>query len=230
MRKKSIFLMLAVLMTAVFLTGCQESILDDPQMELTDGLFLKSAQEGEEASTLYIDGNSGGTFYFPDNILFNVEGGIADVINRFLVVEDYHIFDNKQEAVFRVKNPGENPIFMGNINGQDMYSPHTENVSAVKLPIDKTDIGSQGTEGENRFNGLLKADYYVLAVNERKITVFNLDSQERYSVIGDYDGDGFFFSVQDQTWQLSFVKTSPIGNVFTLNTPFGEFIVYTLMR
>lgn len=231
MSKKNIIFILAVLVTALFLTSCQESILEDPQEELTDnGLFLKSAQEGEEASMLYIDNNVGGKFYFPDDILFSIKDDEAKIVNQLLLVDDYHVFDNKKEAVFRVINPGDSPLFLGHVNGQDTYSSYTKNVTALKIPFEKDDVGLQGNEGNDRFNGLLKAGQYVLSIKGREVFIYDLNSQSNYIAIGNYNGETLSFKIQSQDWILSYYGKSPIGNVFKLQTPFGELTCYTLMR
>jgi hypothetical protein len=231
MKKKVFFLALAVIVAALFLTACQESILDDAQEELTEsGLFLKSAQEGEEASVLYFDNGESDKFYFPNNMLFSVEDYEAKVVNRLLIVEDYHIFGDNKEAVFRIKNPGDEPIIMAGENGQALYSPHTENVSAFRLPLTKDDVGSQGEENESRFSGLIKAGPYVLAIKKDQVLVYNLESLETYFATPNYSENDCSFTIESQDFKLTFVKLSPVGNVFTLYSPSGQFAGYTLMR
>jgi len=228
MRKQIIFLSLVVLTAALLLTSCQESSLDDLPNVSSDGLFLKSAQEGDSTSILYLGDNDAGTFYFPNNIMFVVEDNEARVVNHVKIVEDFHISDF--DAVFRIKGINDKPIIIDVVGGRNVYAPHTENVSAVRLPFTSDNIGSQSLEGNNRFNGLLKAGPYVLAINGTKVFVHDLNSEELNLGEGVYNGDEFDFEVNSQNWKLTFKDNSPIGNLFTLFYANEEFACYTLMR
>lgn len=233
MRKK-IFYVLAVLISALFLSACQNDLSDDfleeDLQKLSEGLFLRSAQNGEEAKVLFLTEEAAGTFNFPDDILFLIEDGDALVINQFLTVIDYHVFPEDKEAVFRVAEWGEKPVFMGNINGNDVYAPYGKSIYGVRLPFEKEDIGSQESEGINRFSGLLKAKSYVLAIKGEQIKIFNIDSKELISVIGKQVGNDLKFKIKAQDWTLTWLENSPIGSLFKLITPAGEITTYTLKR
>jgi hypothetical protein len=232
MKKKVIFLVLVVFTAILFLASC-ESILPDPEEELTeDGLFLKSAWEDEMTSIFYIDDGEGGEFYFPNNLLFEIKEGEARVFNSLLMIEDYHVFSNNEQAVFRMIEAGAKPIVMGEIAGRVMYSPHYENIVAFRLPFTRDDFDCPQAESQ-KCSGLLKAGVYVLAIKENQVMVYNLDSEEVIKSEGIFSGDSFIFTVNSdnsEVWTLTFVTQSPIGNIFTLTIGEEETDCYTLMR
>jgi len=204
--KKKFFLILVVFMAAMFLTGC-ESVLPDPEEELNrNGLFLKFSPEGE-MSSYYIDANgTTSRFYYPRNelyvpnsLLFEIDNGIARIINSFLTIKNYDILPGDKEAVFWIDRP-----------------TFTKGIVAFRLPFTRDDFGFQSEEGEDRFNGLLKVNFYVFAVKNDQILIYDIDSEEVIKSEGIFSGDNFIFTINSEVWTLSFIQTSPIGNFFEL--------------
>lgn len=230
MKKNVVFLVLAVFTAALFLTGCQKDELIPQEEVVSDGLFLKSALEGESSSINYIDTESAGKFYFPDNLLFEIKDEGARNINNMLIVEDYHVFSENKEAVFRVKEMGAKAMVIGYVGEKPIYSSHTENVKAFRLPFDYEDIGSQTDSGDSRFNGLLKAGDYVFAIDDKVVMVYDLKSKGILTTTGELSGNSFTFPVNSQVWTLTFMQNSPIGNLFELSASGGKINCYTLIR
>jgi len=169
-------------------------------------------------------------FDSPNNLLFELKGGEANVLNSFLVVEDYYLFPDNKEAVFRVKDAMAKPIIMGEVDGKPIQAPHWENVVAFKLPFSLDDFGSQSLTGQDKFNGLIKAGSYVVAINETQVMVYNLDSEQIIASSGNVKDNTFNFTVDSQDWKITFEQNSPVGNIFTLTIGEEEIIAYTLMR
>jgi hypothetical protein len=209
MKEKVSFLTLIVSITILFLAGC-ESILPDPEEELNiNGLFLKFSPE-EEMSSYYLDEN--GTisrFYYPRNrlyvpnsLLFEINNGFAKIVNSFLDVKNYKILPGNKEAVFWIDR---NPVL-------------TEGIVAFRLPFTRNDFGAQSEKGNDRFNGLLKTNFYVFAVKKNQILIYDINSEDVIKSEGVFNEDDFIFTVNSEVWTLTFMQTSPIGNFF-------EFIV-----
>jgi len=158
--RKSIFLLLAVVMTAVILSACQK----DEVFESPAGLYLKSADAGDLTSTYYINEGEAGKLVYPNNLLFSVDETEAKVLNNFLLkVEDFSLL-SEEEALFRVSEFDSKPIIINQVDGKNVYAPSSENIYAGKLPLTPADYGQQTATGNERFNGLLKADNYVISV------------------------------------------------------------------
>lgn len=216
-------LVVAVIMMATVLTGCQKDEFVQEQTPFTEeGLFLKSAQAGQTASVQYFSDGKMEKFYYPNNLLFEVTASSkAKVLNSFLLeVKDYHVSaDNK--AFFLVAQAGSKPNDLGN----GLTDFNAENISAVKLPFTASDYGQQG-EGPAQFNGLLKADHYVIAVNveANKISLYDLNSGQQ-SVAKVTIKDDILSS---DLGNLRFIKNSPVGNIFEFSTGSEKYAGYTL--
>ena len=222
--RKSIFLLLAVVMTAVILSACQK----DEVLESPAGLYLKSATAGDVASTYYIEDEAGKLVY-PNNLLFFVsEEAEAKVLNNFLLkVEDFNLL-SEEEALFRISEFNSKPIIISQVDGKNVYAPNSENVYAEKLPLISTDYGKQAATGNERFNGLLKADDHVIAVNGTVIKVYSLKDKSLISASGSIQEDVLILNIPGEAWDLRFVKNSPIGNIFQLTIGDEVLICYTL--
>jgi hypothetical protein len=221
--RKIATLVVAVIMMATVLTGCQkDEFVQAPTTFTEEGLFLKSAQAGQTASVQYFSDGKIEKFYYPNNLLFEVTpSSTAKVLNSFLLeVKDYHVSaDNK--AFFLVAQAGSKPINLGN----GLSDLNAENVSAVKLPFTINDYGQQG-DGQAQFNGLLKADHYVLAVNveTNKISLYDLNSGQTSTAKLSIKDD----VLSSDLGTLRFIKNSPVGNIFDFTTGNEKYAGYTL--
>lgn len=221
--RKIATLVVAVIMMATILTGCQkDELIQAPTAFTEEGLFLKSAQAGQTASVLYFFDGKIEKFYYPNNLLFEVTASsTAKVLNSFLLeVKDYHVSaDNK--ASFLVAQFGSKPINLGN----GLSDFNAENVSAVRLPFTANDYGVQG-DGQTKFNGLLKADHYVLAVNVEvnKLTLYDLNSGQTSNAKLSIKDD----ILSSDLGNLRFIKNSPVGNIFEFSTGSEKYAGYTL--
>jgi len=222
--RKSIFLLLAVVMTAVILSACQK----DEVFESPAGLYLKSADAGDLTSTYYINEGEAGKLVYPNNLLFSVDETEAKVLNNFLLkVEDFSLL-SEEEALFRVSEFDSKPIIINQVDGKNVYAPSSENIYAGKLPLTPADYGQQTATGNERFNGLLKADNYVISVNGTAIKVYLLADKSLITSSGFIQEDALTFDLQGSTWTLRFVKNSPIGNIFQLSAGDSVLTCYTL--
>lgn len=223
MRKSRIFLLLAVVTTALFLSACQkDASLESPDMS---GLYLKSAAANDMASVIYFSQGQIQKMSYPDNLLFSVNGSEVAVLNNFWLKVDNFTALSDKEALFRVSPVNSKTTSMGEINGQAIYASNSENAMAVKLP--QLDYGLQAATGAERFNGLLKADNYVLAVDGLNVKIYDLTSKEVTMAQAVASGEILTFTVAG-LWSLEFVKTSPIGNIFTLSVGDSKIPAYSL--
>ena len=154
MRKKSVFLVLAVFTAALFLAGCQEPILPDPEEIDASGLFLRFSSKGELDNYYVSPENRVSKYifphdkkYVPNSLLFELSYRSVYPLNSYLVVKNYIVSSDGNEANFML----------------DSALPIT--ISAFKLPFKQNDAGVQSEVGHDRFNGLLKVNYYIFAIN-----------------------------------------------------------------
>jgi hypothetical protein len=230
MKKTSVFFTLAVVIMAMFFASCQKLELATEMKVSNDGLFLKSAAVGETTS---VSSLKDGKFYYPNNLLFEVKKEDAKVLNNFLLeVKDFHILSNNN-AVFLVSPFGSKPVVMGTLNGRTLYDINAESVSADKLPFATNDYGAQTNEGNGRFNGLLKSENYVLAINSgtdnsAKILIYDLRTGVQISTTGSIQNNELTFKVGPINWVLKFMSNSPVGNIFEITAGDAKFSCYTL--
>jgi hypothetical protein len=218
-------LVVALIMMATILTGCQkDELVQTPAAFTEEGLFLKSAQAGQTASASYFSNGKLEEFYYPDNLLFEVTpSSTAKVLNGLLEVKDYHVAGD--EAFFLVARFGSKPMAMGEIGGKQIVDLNAENISAVRLPFTASDYSIQG-EGSAKFNGLLKADHYVLAVNVEggNLTLYDLQTGKKLNAKVTIKDD----VLSSELGTLRFIKGSPVGNIFEFSTGTEKYTGYTL--
>lgn len=228
------FLILAVVIMAMLLASCQKLELATEMKISNDGLFLKSAAVGEKTSVTYLKDGKLDEFYYPNNLLFEVNKEDAKVLNNFLLeVKDFHILSDNT-AVFLVAKFGSKPINLGTSpDGKALYDMNAERVSADKLPFTLEDYGAQTAEGNGLFNGLLKSENYVLAINSgtdnsAKILIYDLRTGVQISTSGSIQTNTLTFKVGAVNWVLKFTSNSPVGNIFELTTGDAKLSCYTL--
>lgn len=224
---KNLFILLLVL-NVFFLMSCQqEDLMEIKQSEL----FLKSAEVGEIISVNYFNEETAkmDTFQYPKNVLFLVENKEAKVLNvPVLKVEDFMLL-TKDEAIFKIFEISSRPTVGVDGPGQKVSAKREiiarSNVTANLLPFSVDDYGQQG-EGILRFNGLLRADHYVIAVNieANKIMIYDLNSGTTLTAK---------VTVKDNTLSsdlgtLQFVQTSPAGSIFEFSTGVEKYTGYTM--
>lgn len=228
MKKTNVFLILAVVIMAIFLAGCQKEILvETPQAD--GGLYLKSATVNEMTSVQYFKDGKIDQFSYPDNILFKVSGKKAEILNKiFLEIKSFSIMENDQ-AMFLVAPVGSKPIVLGEVGGKTLYDMNMESVYADKLPFSVADFGLQSADGPAKFNGLLKAENYIFAVKDGQVMIYDLSSRGKIiTAQGSIQNDVLTFKVGTETWVLKFTANSPVGNVFELSAGNATVTCYTL--
>lgn len=219
---KQFYFLALVVMMAVSLIGCQKSNeLTEAASAPVDELYLKSAGVDDIAIVKYVTGDGKVDYYSVyDDILFSVFGSSAalkaKILDRtFLEVKKFNLLGNNQ-AMFSV---GE----IGSETGvKDIY--------AGKLPFKAADYGLQAKTGDARFNGVLKAKNYVLAVKDDHILIYNLASgaDKITAVKISLQSDVLTLKVGIDIWTLKFVAGTPIGNIFELSTGGNNFICCTI--
>lgn len=230
---KKIFFRLAVVMMAVSLASCDKLQLATEVKTSNDGLFLKSAAIGEIAGISYLKDGKIDQFSYPNNLLFEIKKEGAKVLNSMLEVKGFDLLSEK-EAMFLVAKWDSKPIVLGTTaDGKVLYDLNAQNVYASKLPFVATDYGLQTNEANGRFNGLLKAENYVLAINSgtdnsAKILIYDLRTGAKVSVAGSIQNDVLTFKVGTETWVLKFISLSPIGNIFEFSGGGKTSTCYTL--
>lgn len=211
--KKIIILNVVVIMIAVFLTGCQQQ---DVLPASTGGLFLKSAQAGQTASVMHFSDGEMEKFYYPNNLLFEITpSSTAKVLNNFfLEVRDYS-FSADNQVTFLISEAGSKVVSDSNV----------DKITANKLPFTVSDYGQQGI-GDSQFNGLLKADHYVIAINTEtnKFMLYDLNSGKLTTSTLTIKSDIISFDLGS----LRFIKNSPVGNIFEFSIENEKYPAYTL--
>jgi hypothetical protein len=203
MKKKSVFLVMAVFTAALFLAGCQEPILPDPEEFDTSGLFLRFSSKGEldnyyiypedKISRYYYPYNKS---YVPNSLLFEVNYGSVLPLNSHLVVKNYTVSSGGNKANFILDSTL--PII----------------ISAFKLPFKQSDAGVQSDAGNDRFNGLLKVNFYIFAIKGGEILIYDVESEKTFRDKGVFNGDSFSFKIESKNCTLNFDHNSPVGNFF----------------
>lgn len=230
--KTRIFSLLAIVLIAFLVVSCQQDGLFDPANN--DGLYLKSAASNEVVKMYYFNQNTGNgdVFYYPADLLFTITTDKAELLNGFMLkIEDFSVL-GADEAVFRVSEFNSKPLPTGTADGKTIYTPSSENVYAHKLPFTAADYGTQGNAGISRFNGLIKAGNYVLAIKDGKIKAYDLNTEKTFTATSALEGDvlSIDFNQEPTFLTLKFLQTSPIGNVFTLSWLGETSKAYTLAR
>jgi len=223
--KKHLFLILAVVIMAIFLAGCQKEILVETPQD--GGLYLKSAVN-ETTSVQYFKDGKIEDFSYPDNILFKISGSKAEILNKiFFEVKSFNLMDN--QAMFLVAPVGSKPMVLGEVGGKTIYDMNMESVYADLLPFFTDNFGLQSAIGDQRFNGLLKAGNYVFAVKDGQVMIYSLSSSGKITTAqGSIQNDVLTFKVGTETWVLKFLSLSPIGNIFEFSGDGKNFTCYTL--
>ncbi len=223
MKKTRLSWILAVVIMAMFLASCRK-------LELTtgNGLFLKPASAGEIAVVNYLKDGKINQFSYPNNLLFEVKKEEAKVLNSMLVVKDFDLLSNN-EAMFLVAEYNSKPIVLGTTaDGKTLYDMSAQNVYATKLPFTISDYGLQTNDANGRFNGLIKAENYVIALNSGKILIYDLRTGTQISTTGSIQSDVLTFKVGSVNWVLKFTANSPVGNIFKLTVGAENFSCYTI--
>jgi hypothetical protein len=202
--------LIAITLITIFV-GCQK---DEPAL-YSDFLFLKSAEAGETTCVEYSESGRPIKYCHPSNVLFLVSGDSTRVLNNAgIKVENFQLLPEDQ-AVFTISETKSASLL----------------VHARKLPFLNDDYGRQLSEGDARFNGILKIDNYVLAVNmaKREINIFDLDANKLTIVeAATVHNNALFFKIENKIWQIWPSKLSPVGYVFQGLVEGKQFLCYTL--
>ena len=226
MKARIIFLFI-VIMSLFLASSCRKSELFDPADP--DGLYLKAANPGEIAVIHYFDSKTGKVldFQYPANKLFKVEGNDATIINEpLLKVKSFNVFNNG-EADFLIAEFDAQPLPIGSAAGQTLYSPTAENVQAIKLPFTADDYGVPG-EALQRFNGIIKAGQYVFAIKDGQVKAYDLTARKILYAKSAVKFDALSIQLDNSLLVLSFMQTSPAGNIFKLSWSGGSSSGYAL--
>lgn len=190
-----------VALMIIIYSGCEKEELS----VLSDVLYLKPAELGE---TTYAESSKKGTlerYRYPNNVLFKICKDSAQVINNCRIkVDNFKLLANNQ-ALFSV-SAVKSDISLN------------ETIKAYKLPFSTEDYASQLEAGDERFNGLLKTDNYVLAVNMTKGEIKIVDLNTGKSLINkcSIHNGALYFKIESKIWQLWLTHISPVGNVFQI--------------
>jgi hypothetical protein len=220
MKSNLFYPVLVILAIAIFLTSCQESILSDLEEPNISGLFLHFSSEGE-LSSYYVDENGEVSKYYfprhqgyvPNSLLFEINYGTVKVLNSYLTVKSFKVSSDGQEASFLI----------------DTYLP-TPSIYAFKIPFNRDDCGVQSEKGRDRFNGLLKVNFFVLAIKGETVLVYDIETDQVFESKGKFEGNSLIFQINSQECTLSFQQNSPIGNFFQFTINNEERECFTLMK
>ena len=203
--------MVLVVFAMVLLVGCRE---DEPEVKASTSLYLKAAELNERT---YVDWSEvrDAKYYYPKNVLFQISKDSVKVIN------------NSRITVKSFKYLADSQIEFSIIDNDNL---DLKSVCAKKIPIFDYDYGRQSEEGDNRFNGILKVDNYVFAVNMSKgdVKVVDLNTGKTFTTKGSIHVNALFFKIENKIWQMWISKITPVGNVFQGMTDGKQFLCHTL--
>lgn len=208
---------LVVVMTMGLFVSCRE---DEPEVKASDPLYLKPAEDNEKT---YAESLNGSTkkYYYPNNILFRIGQDSANVINNKRVKVKSFQYLPKNRIILE--------IFEINSDSFDNNSD-SHSIYAKKLPIYDEDHAQQSEEGDECFNGILKVDNYVFAVNMAKgdIKIYDINTDKSFVVKGAVHLNALYFKIDNKIWQMWRTSISPVGNVFQGLADGKQFLCYTL--
>lgn len=210
---KNLFL-IAVIFLAM---SCREEVINDPPM---DQLYLKSASADEEK---VVCSTKTETYRLPNDVLAKIPAyeNTVEILNNPLLSlngSDYKITNGK--VIFSV------------IDNNSMITE----VEAIQLPFLPGDYQYQTETGNTMFNGILKSDTLVFAINvldsKIKIKVFNLNTNKIVTDnIASVQNGALTFKINNEIWKIWLSKISPRGNIFqmfNLNKGGATSICYSL--